>query len=89
MQPSNQVQYILDLTCSREQGIGSSLAWSRESDRECAGSVETTRVGWPSAASCTASDAALLVLPTPPLPPSMKYLRSLPAVWKEVSERLS
>lgn len=47
---------------------GSELTWSSESDSECAGSVDTTSVWWPAAASLTASDAARLVLPTPPLP---------------------
>jgi len=47
---------------------GSVLTWSSESDSECAGSVDTTSVWWPAAASLTASDAARLVLPTPPLP---------------------
>lgn len=40
--------------------------WSRASDSECAGSVDTTSVECPAAANLTASDAAELVLPTPP-----------------------
>ena len=58
---------------------GKRLAWSSESERECAGSVETTRVECPASASFTASEAAELVLPTPPFPPSMKYFRPFPA----------
>ena len=53
--------------------------WSRESDSECAGSVDTTSVWCPAAASLTASDAARLVFPTPPLPLIMMYLRAVPA----------
>jgi hypothetical protein len=45
--------------------------WANESLREWAGSVETTRVGWPLLANLTARLAARLVLPTPPLPPNM------------------
>jgi len=43
---------------------------ARESLRECAGSVDTTSVVCPAAASLIASDADRLVLPTPPLPGS-------------------
>lgn len=53
--------------------------WSRASESECAGSVDTTSVECPAAANLTASDAAELVLPTPPLPPSITYRRSGPA----------
>jgi hypothetical protein len=41
--------------------------------------VDTTRVVWPAAASLTAKLADKLVLPTPPFPLIMMYLRSLPA----------
>mmetsp|Transcript_42091 Transcript_42091/g.105257 ORF Transcript_42091/g.105257 Transcript_42091/m.105257 type:complete len:245 (+) Transcript_42091:1476-2210(+) len=40
------------------------------SPRECAGSVEITRVRSPSSASLIAIAALVLVLPTPPLPPT-------------------
>ena len=53
--------------------------WSSESDRLCAGSVDTTSVLCPAAANLTASDAARLVLPTPPLPLTITYLRAVPA----------
>mmetsp|Transcript_17760 Transcript_17760/g.57209 ORF Transcript_17760/g.57209 Transcript_17760/m.57209 type:complete len:497 (-) Transcript_17760:116-1606(-) len=43
---------------------------SSASPRECAGSVETSSVEWPSVANCTASEAEVVVLPTPPLPPT-------------------
>lgn len=50
-----------------------------ESPNECAGSVETTSVVCPACANRTARLAARLVLPTPPLPDTMMYLRSVPA----------
>lgn len=53
--------------------------WARESLSECAGSVDTTSVVWPSSAKRTAREAARLVLPTPPLPLTMMYLRPVPA----------
>ena len=56
---------------SRNISYGTGLqrsTWSRESESECAGSVDTTSVWCPAAASFTASDAARLVLPTPPFP---------------------
>ncbi len=55
-------------------------ACARESDRECAGSVDTINVVCPAAASLTASDALRLVLPTPPLPDTMMYFRAVPVV---------
>jgi hypothetical protein len=60
---------------------------ARESPRECAGSVETTSVVCPSCAKRTASEAARLVLPTPPFPETMMYLRSVPAdiSWKALT----
>mmetsp|Transcript_41566 Transcript_41566/g.97017 ORF Transcript_41566/g.97017 Transcript_41566/m.97017 type:complete len:321 (+) Transcript_41566:1259-2221(+) len=42
----------------------------RASPRECAGSVEITRVRRPSSASLMAIAALVLVLPTPPFPPT-------------------
>ena len=63
------------VTCCFEQD----LTWSKESDNECAGSVETTNVVCPAAANLTARDAARLVLPTPPFPLIMMYLRFVPA----------
>jgi hypothetical protein len=59
------------------------LACARESLRECAGSVETTSTVWPSCASLTAREAERLVLPTPPLPLIMMYLRWVPATSSE------
>ena len=53
--------------------------WASESPREWAGSVDTTSVVCPACAKRTASEAARLVLPTPPLPDTITYLRSLPA----------
>mmetsp|Transcript_10733 Transcript_10733/g.23071 ORF Transcript_10733/g.23071 Transcript_10733/m.23071 type:complete len:261 (-) Transcript_10733:1388-2170(-) len=50
-------------------GLPPVKSWSNESLSECAGSVDTTRVGRPSDANLTARLAAQLVLPTPPLPP--------------------
>ncbi len=41
---------------------------SKTSPRLCAGSVEMTRVSFPRWASSRAVAAAMLVLPTPPLP---------------------
>mmetsp|Transcript_70005 Transcript_70005/g.221857 ORF Transcript_70005/g.221857 Transcript_70005/m.221857 type:complete len:356 (-) Transcript_70005:999-2066(-) len=61
-------------------------SWDSESLRECAGSVDTTKVRCPSIASFTAREALRLVLPTPPLPPSMMYLRSLPAAMESKPE---
>ena len=43
----------------------STLTWSTESDRECAGYVDTTRVGPPSLPMRTPKLAALMVLSTP------------------------
>lgn len=40
--------------------------------------METTRVVWPSDARRTAREADKLVLPTPPLPLTRMYLRSVP-----------
>ena len=68
------------------------LTWARESDSECAGSVETTSVWCPSSARRTAREAARLVLPTPPLPLTIKYFRSVPedmASKADVSRRPS
>ena len=52
-------------------GVPPEMSCARESERECAGSVDTTSVGTLCAAMCVASAAAHVVLPTPPLPPSM------------------
>ena len=51
-------------------GLGrlAELGLERESDRLCAGSVESTTVRRPAAAQRRAVAAATLVLPTPPLP---------------------
>ena len=50
-------------------GVGSApSSVSSESDRLCAGSVESTTVRIPAAAQRRAVAAATLVLPTPPLP---------------------
>jgi len=54
------------------------LTWDKESLSECAGSVETTSVVWPAAASFMAREADKLVLPTPPFPEIIMYLRSVP-----------
>mmetsp|Transcript_15763 Transcript_15763/g.44894 ORF Transcript_15763/g.44894 Transcript_15763/m.44894 type:complete len:423 (+) Transcript_15763:890-2158(+) len=48
----------------------------KASPRECAGSVDTTSTRRPSRASRTASEALMVVLPTPPLPPKNMTLRS-------------
>ena len=55
---------------SRSQtGVGSGPSWaSSESERLCAGSVETITVRSPAAAHRRAVAAATLVLPTPPFP---------------------
>ena len=53
---------------------GKPLTWPSESLSECAGSVDTTSVVCPFSTSAVPSEAEQLVLPTPPLPPSMKYL---------------
>ena len=54
-------------------GTGTPLETScaRESESECAGSVETRSVGCPAAANFTASEELHDVFPTPPLPPTM------------------
>jgi hypothetical protein len=58
--------------------LSTTHTWSRLSLRLWAGSVDTTSVVWPAVAQRTPSEAEQLVLPTPPLPPSMKYLRPEP-----------
>mmetsp|Transcript_21878 Transcript_21878/g.55688 ORF Transcript_21878/g.55688 Transcript_21878/m.55688 type:complete len:320 (-) Transcript_21878:1241-2200(-) len=60
-------------------------SWSNASDTECAGSVDTTRVGRPWLAKATPRDDAHDVLPTPPLPPSKKYLRSAPLFMRSMT----
>ena len=55
------------------------LTCASESLKLCAGSVLTIRVVCPAAASFTAKEADKLVLPTPPLPLIMMYLRAVPA----------
>mmetsp|Transcript_28959 Transcript_28959/g.74313 ORF Transcript_28959/g.74313 Transcript_28959/m.74313 type:complete len:290 (-) Transcript_28959:789-1658(-) len=54
------------------------MSWSKESPREWAGSVETTSTECPAPASLAARLADRLVFPTPPLPLSMMYFRSVP-----------
>ena len=50
-------------------GVGSApRSCSKESERLCAGSVDSTTVRSPAAAQRRAVAAATLVLPTPPLP---------------------
>lgn len=51
---------------------------SKESPREWAGSVETTRVWCPDSANLSPKEAARLVLPTPPLPLIIIYFRLVP-----------
>mmetsp|Transcript_63444 Transcript_63444/g.138154 ORF Transcript_63444/g.138154 Transcript_63444/m.138154 type:complete len:258 (+) Transcript_63444:723-1496(+) len=56
----------------------------RASPSEWAGSVDTTSVLWPDAAQRTAKEAAVVVFPTPPLPPTKRKRRSPSAsriVW--------
>lgn len=50
--------------------------WASESLREWAGSVDTSSVACPCRAYSAANEAARLVLPTPPFPLTMTYLRA-------------
>jgi len=68
-------------------GLPPETSWSSESERECAGSVETTSVEWPAAASATAREAESEVFPTPPLPETIMYLRSVPAAMSSNADR--
>mmetsp|Transcript_428 Transcript_428/g.737 ORF Transcript_428/g.737 Transcript_428/m.737 type:complete len:187 (-) Transcript_428:11-571(-) len=61
---------------------------SKASPRECAGSVLTTSVVCPCSASLTPIALAVVVLPTPPLPPQKMYLL-LPALLLPLSSTKS
>ena len=60
---------------STRTGVPPDTSCASESLSECAGSVETTSVACPALAKRTASEALSDVLPTPPLPPTLKYFR--------------
>lgn len=64
---------------SNRTGLPPDTSCASESLSECAGSVDTISVVWPAAARRTAKEADRLVLPTPPLPETMMYLRPAPA----------
>ena len=68
-------------TPSTSVGVESSLT-PRESDVECAGSLETKRTRKPASASQTAVAADVVVLPTPPFPPNNKSRAILSAVLR-------
>ena len=56
-------------------GVGSvPMSTPKESDVECAGSLETMRTFSPESANQTAVAAEVVVLPTPPLPPNNSSL---------------
>mmetsp|Transcript_5257 Transcript_5257/g.13630 ORF Transcript_5257/g.13630 Transcript_5257/m.13630 type:complete len:280 (-) Transcript_5257:314-1153(-) len=65
-----------DAGVSIATGAPPETSWSIASLSECAGSVETTRTRCPSCASLSARDAEVDVLPTPPLPPTRRYLHA-------------
>ena len=76
---STSMAYSILSVPSTATGSPPVTSCASESLSECAGSVETSNVGWPAVANLTASEDEHEVLPTPPLPPTRKYLRSLPA----------
>jgi len=76
---STSMAYSMFPVPSTQTGRPPVTSCASESLSECAGSVETSNVGWPAFANRTARDDEHEVLPTPPLPPTKKYLRSDPA----------
>ena len=63
--------YIIPSVPSTATGSPPVTSCARESESECAGSVDTSSVWWPAVANLTAKEDEREVLPTPPLPPTM------------------